>query len=471
MKRFRWSAALAVMLFCLHGTTVEATTRYVDAASPAPQAPYTNWASASTNIQVAIDISNLDDQILVAPGQYKLSGTPVIIPQYKRVYLMSTQSRGAVIDAQRLSRGVTIFGTNSILEGFTIRNGAVGGYGGGVELGRAAIVRDCLIESNRAYGAGGVMFDEGGLVENCTIRNNLATYFGGGVIFYNYSPGTVKNCEIYDNIASNTAGGVEFQGGGNVINCRIYGNRAVVAEGGGAYIEGLGTIMNSLVYGNIASNYGGGIYAAGSGGGRIIQSTVVSNTSGARGGGVYAGFQVSCWNSIVYYNTASTNPNLYLDDQATASNCCVIPSPSASNFTNDPWFVNAASKDFRLKAGSPCVDAGCTNYAPLYDFEGRPRPVDGNLSGTAQYDVGAYEYALHFKPGMAISNNTLTLTWDIINRGGYILEAATNADNPYWFRLTDTNYWMGQDPSVRTQSVILTNPQLIYRLRALHTLF
>jgi hypothetical protein len=49
--------------------------------------------------------------------------------------------------------------------------------------------------------------------------------------------------------------------------------------------------------------------------------------------------------------------------------------------------------DFRLKAGSPAIDAG-TNSAPLLppkDFANQPRVIDGDGDGNAIVDMGAYE--------------------------------------------------------------------------------
>jgi len=58
---------------------------------------------------------------------------------------------------------------------------------------------------------------------------------------------------------------------------------------------------------------------------------------------------------------------------------------SPTDFVAEPQFVDPDNGDFRLKPGSPGIDAGATLPDVKTDLEGTPRP-----QGTA-YDVGAYE--------------------------------------------------------------------------------
>ena len=376
-----------------------AATRYVNATNPAPAAPYTNWAKASTNIQMAIDAAASGDEILVAPGVYRIARF-VDIPPHKTLTLRSTQSRAAIIDAQRLSSAMGIAGTNSLVEGFTIRNGVSDTYGGGISLATVCTVRDCLVVSNQSWGAGGIIIYYPALVENCTIESNLATYWGGGVVFYNHSTGVVNRCIIRGNISSNYAGGVAFQYEGIVSNSWIVDNRALVENGGGVSMEQGGTLVNSVVAGNFAQRDGGGVYTFQ---GTMMHCTVVSNTAGRYGGGLQANNSTS-WNSIVYFNEAPTNPNVRLNESF-MFNCNAAPDFGGSNFTNAPAFADFAARDFHLAAGSACIDAGASGLGVAVDYDGVARPQSGAPGAPALFDVGAFEYRIPVEVCDGIDND------------------------------------------------------------------
>ncbi len=62
-------------------------------------------------------------------------------------------------------------------------------------------------------------------------------------------------------------------------------------------------------------------------------------------------------------------------------------------FSGDPGFRDGTDGDFRLRWGSPCIDAAFVNAsAGARDVVGAPRNLDGNLDTLGNTDIGAYEF-------------------------------------------------------------------------------
>ncbi len=71
----------------------------------------------------------------------------------------------------------------------------------------------------------------------------------------------------------------------------------------------------------------------------------------------------------------------------------------SGNIDADPLFVDPDNGDYRLSAGSPCIDAGDNTAVPegiRRDLDGNPRFVNGTtsfqLASGPIVDMGAYEY-------------------------------------------------------------------------------
>jgi len=118
----------------------------------------------------------------------------------------------------------------------------------------------------------------------------------------------------------------------------------------------------------------------------IIHNTCSSLAAGPRLAQISGSARsVSIFNNLVAGtspgSTGATNNSVERGNLVTASPGFVVASPSGA------W------EDFQLGASSPAVDSASPEAATPWDFTGRPRPVDGDGSSTAEPDAGAFEFS------------------------------------------------------------------------------
>jgi len=276
---------------------------------------------------------------------------------------------------------------NSIVEGFTIKNGytkydqSVPGMDypdGGAICCRASdegqpsspTIRNCIITNNQVegdYGYGGGIYclSSAPTITDCVISNNSAN-FGGGVSYEYYdwlalaSKATITNCTISDNVAvcddpvfpwNGYGGGVYCYDSSVVIdNCTIISNSAF--WGGGVCFEcddellpipqltitGCTISGNSATYANpdpgdwgLAT--GGGIAVSTLYGGIISECTIIGNYAVHYGGGIdcVGTSSLSIVNCIISGNLADSG-NVDIPS-AGGGICCFGASPTILNCT------------------------------------------------------------------------------------------------------------------------------------------
>ncbi len=415
---------------------------YVDAAGASPVAPYTNWLTAATNIQDALDAATNEALVWVTNGTYAAGGTDrARVDMVRPLTLRSVNGPAhTTIDGDATVRGVYL-PDFALLSGFTVTGGDAGtNSGGGVRCAaRGVVVHNCEIAGNIAANGGGAA---GGELRECLLASNFASFNGGGGFAATLLDCTLvgnaaefgdgggaassilTNCTLVGNNAINNYGGGAH--GGALYNCTLTGNAAGFGDDGGGGGANAALLARCVVSGNMAASDGGGARAC-----TLLNTTLSDNTAGYRGGGAHGGTLTTCLltgnradyygggaygsdlmnctlagnssgycggaayctvlNSLVYYNTADyTGPragdNYY---ESTFDYSCTVPAPTNGTGNTGHVPLIASANNPRLLPGSPCYNTG-TNQPWMTDAA----DIDGDERIYEEIvDMGAYEYA------------------------------------------------------------------------------
>jgi len=317
--------------------------------------------SDQPTIQAGIDAAVDGDTVLVADGTYTGSGNRDISFRGKAITVRSESgAENCIIDCEEQGSGFHFTNgesLDSVLDGFTIRNGESFDGGGIFCNGSSPTITNCTFSDNTAdyFGGGFFCYLSSPTITNCTFSaNHVGDYYygygslGGGICCFHSSP-TITNCTF----SANHAGGWEGGNGGGIYcesssstitNCTFSANGA---HGGGYYPYAIGggivcgdstTITNCTFSDNTADDYGGGIFCYGSS--STITNCIVWNNSPD---GIHDALGVA----IVSYSDVQGG---WLGE---------------GNIDADPLFVAGPEGDYYLSqvaAGqvedSPCIDAG-----------------------------------------------------------------------------------------------------------------
>ncbi|MDL2224517.1 hypothetical protein LJB92_04305, partial [Bacteroidales bacterium OttesenSCG-928-M06] len=285
---------------------------------------------------------------------------------------------------------------DACLDGFTI----TGGNANMNTLSSFTMVND--LKFQRSHGGGIFMVSSSPALTHLTITGNTSVSNGGGIRCKD-SSSRLNQVVISENVSTGGNGGGAFSATSwlSLTNVVVRGNRAGTSgSGGGIYssADSLLIMTNVFITGNTAGYCGGGMYNNFSSP-TLTNVTICGNTANSESGGIYnLSSSPLIRNSIIWGNTGSNyfnvfnNPNSspsyrysILEGEALSGNGNLDGTVTA----NAPLFVDAENGDFRLKKGSPGIDAGSDS---LYDIS---MYGDKDLNGKQRFiytiDMGAYE--------------------------------------------------------------------------------
>lgn len=244
-------------------------------------------------LQAGIDAATNGETVLVADGLYIGSGNRDVDFNGKAIVVISENGYTVtIIDCESSGRGFYFHngeGPASIVKGFTIKNGAPGGNGGGIYcLNASPYILECSFVNNSAGIGGGVACDDNAkpVIEDCMFDGNNAGTYGGGLHTNSGSDATIVRCEFFQNIAGAEGGGLRLVNSSPQVSDCVISNNAAGSGGGGLLIRA-GTspsIINCLISNNNSSFVGGGIKVGQGSYPEIIGCEIVGNVANDGGG-------------------------------------------------------------------------------------------------------------------------------------------------------------------------------------------
>ncbi len=358
------------------------------------------------------------------------------------------------------------FASRTLVEGNLVSNNNVENFrkawaaaGMKVINTRDLIVRDNVFENNNANG---LWLDVG--VKNVKVVRNTVRFNGGIGIFFEISNGAL----IAGNLSVNNGNGIMIA---NAANAKIYNN--TLANNNMIIKEDKRTLSTDEIRGG-SSNY--------------VIGTVIKNNifSTATGSMVLDVKNDSCQTNMVdslnynaYYRLDATKPATLI--RGTTPGQCVKLYPNLESFRADfprfekvghsldlvggenPFFMNGANGDYRLKAGSPAVSAGSPLPADVAEALGWPAGV--------RVDMGAFQTVAPAAPAeltvTKVTHTQISLNWKDLsdNETGFVLEVASGSDSTVYASLET----LSANVTEYVHKDLKAGITYYYRLRAVNT--
>lgn len=327
---------------------------------------------------------------LSAASKWHLKGltvTPSAAPEYERVTLITAESHGWHGPSSEF-----IIENCSLYSVEDISSWTADDWNSLACSGIRMYAPDSIIRNNNLHNVnfGMVIGRDRILVEKNKIINLSGDGIVGGADFLTFQYNTIKN---FFKVNENHDDGIQFHRGTNtdripMKNIILRGNIIVdnddtqnnpligSPQGIGCFDNGM--YENWVVENNVVVvNHWHGISVYGAINCRIVNNTVL-NVHGDRATWISLGNNPR--DTVVRNNFAVHTFN-YEGENITSDHNISLRDLEPEDYFND--FQNL---DFRLKEGSPALDAGSSDLAPAVDIRGVQRPKG------ISYDIGAYEY-------------------------------------------------------------------------------
>ncbi|MCF7793989.1 MAG: right-handed parallel beta-helix repeat-containing protein [Candidatus Cloacimonetes bacterium] len=291
-------------------------------------------------IQAGVNIAELGDTILVAPGIYYEN---IYLHQRRDISLIGSGTDNTTIDGGENGHVVAFSFSSGKICNFTITNsGDDPGYSSGIFTSCSRIVIEDNTITNNCRGI--AVSSNSNVIIN---RNEITNNSGFSTVHFSVSVGIVS----YNLIADNDCNGIyPYYSEPDIINNTITGNGEFVAIL-------LNPTEGQIVRNNIITGFSYGIILEGGLESAIHLVDIAYN---------------DVWNNSTanYWEYYGVLPNYYSQPFS--------PQPGYGEINLDPLFVDPFYGDYHLQSDSPCVDAGDPNL---------PLDPDGTIA-----DIGALYY-------------------------------------------------------------------------------
>ena len=364
--------------------TVSPNTVYVSKNST-PTRPYGSWETAADSVLDALQIAGDGTTIIVGDGVYTNDDTIVVT---KDIRFVSQNGRDKTV-MTRAKSGVKLLDvgcSTAKVDGFTFRQEQYGSAMGGFAFSmRSGCITNCVFRDvYNSDGYASIASLSGGLVVDSAFDHCHGEY---RTSFFTSGGATFERCAFTNNdLAFIEYGGFADEGVFTFRTCLFANNRCSdsmdITRGGlitlrkGAVMENCTIVNNEIPTAKLSTAS------------RARPAVSTKDTSGND-------YACTVRNCIIWGNT---NP-FGVNDVSTSPNVTYTLSGNAEqdgvdgNICADPKFYLPGSGKFRLRDGSPAVDAG--QYQPWMegakDLNGAARIYNAEKGGVV--DMGCYERA------------------------------------------------------------------------------